>query len=122
MERKSFKITGSKGFHITFPNGVTLSTQFGWGNYCENYNNEEISIFRSLNNENMPDVESNDCEVAIWVGKSDDGTHKWITNECEFCESEDSVEGHVKIDKWLNIFEWCKNYGTEEKKQFNESL
>lgn len=34
--KKEFKITGNKGFHITFPNGWTVSVQFGPGNYCEN--------------------------------------------------------------------------------------
>lgn len=32
-----FKITDNKGFQITFPNGYTVSVQFGAGNYCNNY-------------------------------------------------------------------------------------
>ena len=32
-----FRITGGKGFHITFENGWTVSVQFGPGNYCDNY-------------------------------------------------------------------------------------
>lgn len=36
-----FKITGSKGFHITFKNDVTVSVQFGWGNYCNTYPDNE---------------------------------------------------------------------------------
>lgn len=32
-----FRITGKKGFHITFANGYTVSVQFGPGNYCDNY-------------------------------------------------------------------------------------
>lgn len=32
-----FKITGVKGFHITFENGWTVSVQFGGGNYSDNY-------------------------------------------------------------------------------------
>lgn len=34
---EGFKITNGKGFHITFPNGYTASIQWGWGNYCDNY-------------------------------------------------------------------------------------
>jgi hypothetical protein len=30
-----FRITGGKGFHITFKNGYTVSVQFGPGNHCE---------------------------------------------------------------------------------------
>ena len=26
----------NKGFHITFNNGLTISVQFGAGNYCSN--------------------------------------------------------------------------------------
>ena len=35
-----FKITGRKGFHITFENGYTVSVQFGPGNYCNNYDRQ----------------------------------------------------------------------------------
>ena len=35
-----FKITGGKGFHITFENGYTVSVQFGGGSYCDNYCDE----------------------------------------------------------------------------------
>jgi hypothetical protein len=33
-----FKINDSKGFHITFENGWTVSVQFGPGSYGSNYN------------------------------------------------------------------------------------
>lgn len=33
-----FKITDNKGFRLTFANGLTVSVQFGFGNYCENRN------------------------------------------------------------------------------------
>ena len=36
-KEQGFYITGKKGFHITFPNGYTVSVQFGPGNYCGNY-------------------------------------------------------------------------------------
>lgn len=29
-----FRITSGKGFHVTFPNGYTVSVQWGPGNYC----------------------------------------------------------------------------------------
>lgn len=32
-----FKITGKKGFRLTFPNGYAISVQFGPGNYGSNY-------------------------------------------------------------------------------------
>ena len=30
-----FKITSGKGFHVTFPNGYTVSVQWGSGNWAE---------------------------------------------------------------------------------------
>ena len=33
-----FRINDNKGFSITFPNGYTVSVQFGPGNYSSNYN------------------------------------------------------------------------------------
>lgn len=50
-----FKITGNKGFQITFENGNTISVQFGRGNYCSNYN-----VL------NTADAECENAEVAIW--------------------------------------------------------
>lgn len=35
-----FRITGGKGFHITFANRYTVSVQFGGGNYCDNYDDD----------------------------------------------------------------------------------
>lgn len=35
-ESGMFKITQSKGFQITYPNGYTVSVQWGPGNYCDN--------------------------------------------------------------------------------------
>ena len=32
-----FKITNGKSFYVSFPNGWTVSTQLGPGNYCDNY-------------------------------------------------------------------------------------
>lgn len=33
----NFRITGGKGFGITFANGWSVSVQWGPGNYCDNY-------------------------------------------------------------------------------------
>jgi hypothetical protein len=33
---KGFCITSGRGFHMTFPNGMTVSVQFGPLNYCQN--------------------------------------------------------------------------------------
>lgn len=110
---KSFKITRCKGFHITFPNGLTLSTQFGYGNYCENeynedYENENMIKF-VIEHKTLTIVESNTVEIAIW-----DKNGKWKTREMakEVFNKDigDDVMGWVTIDEWIKIFNWCKNY------------
>jgi len=37
MNTEGFCITRGKGFQITFPNGYTVSVQFGPANYCDNH-------------------------------------------------------------------------------------
>ena len=50
-----FRITDNKGFQITFPNGWTVSVQFGHYNYCANYHEFEYRP-------------SPDAEIAAWKG------------------------------------------------------
>lgn len=111
MNEKAFRITMGKGFQITFPNGITISTQFGFGNYCENLtDNTAISYGGEVLSENYSgDVNCNDCEIAVF---SKDGD--WITKDALIgsgvnVEPYDDVEGYVKIDNWLKIFNWCQN-------------
>ena len=95
----SFSVNDNKGFAITFPNGVTLSTQIGRGNYCDNYNKE---------NDKYQTVCCN-CEIAIW-----DSSGAWITrqmfNDLNIDDTNDDVLGRVEINQWLEIFDWCKNW------------
>jgi hypothetical protein len=53
-----FRATGNKGFHMSFANGLTISVQFGRGNYCANKRAEKNSPF---------DQQCIDAEVAVWV-------------------------------------------------------
>lgn len=105
-----FRITSGKGFHLTFPNGITLSTQIGAGNYCVNHN-QEISEELETKAKNL-DVRSCNCEIAIW-----DKDGKWITKEMNTDlfnnEYPDDVMGYVEIEDWLKIFDWCKNYNPQ---------
>ncbi len=59
-ELKAFRITGGKGFHITFANNYTVSVQFGGGNYCDNYD-EEIGPDSTAGEKG-----SNTAECAVW--------------------------------------------------------
>lgn len=53
-----FKSTWRKGFHMSFENGLTVSVQFGAGNYCDNYH--DMDFFSDK------DAQSSDAEIAIW--------------------------------------------------------
>jgi len=94
-----FKTCNNKGFHIKFPNGITLSTQFGPGNYGDNYDDPFI----------MPDGKEKrsyqyfESEVAAWDEKG-----KWITDE--YRPGSGGVIGYLDIGEWLKFFDWCRNY------------
>ncbi|MBE9541538.1 MAG: hypothetical protein IMF01_04400 [Proteobacteria bacterium] len=100
-----FAITYCKGFHITFPNGLTLSTQFGSGNYCDNHD-IEIGV-------KTQKVKSQNVEIAIW-----DKEGAWLTKQTyeEKFNKEigDDVAGYVEIEEWLEIVDWCREYKQEK--------
>jgi hypothetical protein len=66
-----FRITRQKGFHLTFNNGMTISVQFGVGNYSDNYD--------SVAEYNDPVEPSRTAEVAAW--KKRDGKTVWYNFE-----------------------------------------
>lgn len=94
-----FKITSNAGFHIVFKNGLTLSTQFGRGNYCNNHQDGSRDRLESCP----------DAEIAIW-----DSSNKWITKEiCDIvgigCFGDDVISG-VTPEVWADIVTACKNW------------
>ena len=92
----SFKIIGGKGFHITFPNGITVSVQFGAGNYCDNYYSDWSE---------KGTIESNDAEVAMWKEGGE-----WVTKEYIGKEDHDDVIGYQSIEEVWNILKWAEEY------------
>ena len=114
-----FKITNHRGFHLTFENGVTLSTQFGVGNYCEHhpdprYDPPSTMDFREPRDKDT--WESEDVEIAIWTEE------EWITHEMfealfpeeqyENSDMKEQVKGWVEMEDWLKILDWCREYTT----------
>ena len=70
-----FRTTGNKGFQMKFENGWTISVQFGYGNYCDNYQHPDgFDFAKGLNV-----VQSSDAEIAIWSGDTWKGD--WYTFE-----------------------------------------
>ena len=56
---KGFLSMQRKGFHMTFENGLTVSVQWGAGNYCDNHCPPDMDFSFSK------DAESSTAEVAI---------------------------------------------------------
>lgn len=52
----------NQGVQFTFANGLTISIQWGKGNYCEN----RVSDFRSPFTSPREILQSIDAEIAIW--------------------------------------------------------
>ena len=61
MMSTAFRITGKKGFHVTFANGWTVSVQFGPGNYCDNY---DLQI--GYEDQKAGERGSMTAECAVW--------------------------------------------------------
>lgn len=83
---KKFISTRRKGFHMTFENGLALSVQWGAGNYCDNYSDDDFSCTK--------DARSDTAEIAIiypdgeflnpadfGIGDSDGMVAGWLTSE-----------------------------------------
>ena len=81
-----FASTMRKGFHMSFKSGLTISVQWGGGNYCqhrEDYWSEK------------KDMQSKDAEIAIWQTNN----KRWL----RFNESQDTVLGWQDADQ---VAEW----------------
>jgi len=87
-----FKITQNKGFTMEFKNGITISVQFGAGNYCGR-RNMTAPIQGKMQ---MDSVESKTAEIAIW---DKEGT--W------FSFGHDTVKGWVKTDEVATWIIFC---------------
>lgn len=61
MASPGFRITGGKGFHVTFENGWTVSVQFGPGNYCDHYDRQIFTEQAKCGEEG-----SSTAETAVW--------------------------------------------------------
>ena len=99
----TFASIENKGFHITFKNGVTVSVQFGIGNYCQHHNSDiKIGVEKEFRK-----WESKNAEVAIWNKNGE-----WITKKCPYLDvaEYDDVAGYVSTDEIIDVLTWAKNY------------
>jgi len=106
---KYFAINDGKGFRIRFPNGLTLSTQIGGGNYCDNY--DHFDNIMTIPNR----IECSNAEIAVW-NKEGIWVTKKIVKKALNQKLDDNVMGYVSIEDWLKIFMTCKDFKDEYKK------
>lgn len=95
----------NKGFQMTFYNGMTISVQWGVGNYCSR---------RSLNSTILsemkePTISSEDAEIAIW-----DADDNW------FDFGSDQVKGFCSTDEVAKIMTFVQ--GAKSFKDLEEIL
>lgn len=78
----------NKGFQMKFENGLTISVQFGTGNYCE-----RRSYSHPYNSEMSEEIiQSENAEIAIW-----DESNVW------FNFGSDTVAGFASTD---DVADW----------------
>ena len=89
-----FYANGGKGFSMSFASGLTISVQFGYGNYCENrHNQNQRNNERSLQAVDL-ETSSQNAEIAIWETESGN----WVTNNFIDCHG-DEVIGYLSADQ-----------------------
>lgn len=89
---------GGSGFHIMFSNGITVSVQFGPGNYCQNHDkpfSEKPLAARCA-----------DAEIALY-----DRNGEWRTKEAHLAvtgeDAGDDVLGQVSPDDVVKYMTWA---------------
>lgn len=85
ISKRGYPVAKAKGFHLTCANGITVSVQFGYGNYCGN---------RDVRDDDRPE-HSYDAEVAVW-----DRDGKWLIP--------DDVAGYVSADEVAEVIGYAQ--------------
>lgn len=103
-----FRITGGKGFHITFENGWTVSVQWGPGNYCDNHYSDFHNIIDASVKAGAEG--STTAECAVW--KSGGGPMDMV----QYPEWEgDTVSNRSTPAEVLELLNWAASQPAEEK-------
>ena len=87
-----FRTTMNKGFQMTFENGMTISVQFGYGNYSSNRHDAPLDATK------LHGLESETAEIAVW-----DANGKWVNFQY------DQVKGWVSADEVADYITKVKN-------------
>jgi len=94
-----FRITRGSGFQMDLPNGITVSVQFGPGNYCDH---KMAGMFAPKG----ADVwESRLAECAAW--REPGHKHVKVPGFCEY----DDVEGCLDVEEVLEFINKASKIG-----------
>lgn len=99
---KKFVSTMRKGFHMTFENGLTVSVQWGAGNYCDNHFPDDMDFSC------RKDAQSDTAEVAVMHGRKFlNANHFLPEEETDWC---DDVVGWLTPEQVVNLLVNVKNF------------
>ena len=78
-----FRITGGKGFHVTFDNGWTVSVQFGCFNYCANRSDAfDLDVHDLLEQDKLAAGRGSvTAETAVWGPDGKPGAGDWCMGD-----------------------------------------
>lgn len=111
-----FYITQGRGFQIRFPNGYTVSVQFGPGNYCANRNiGYELTGAAVEMAKAAGERGSVDAETAVWRGEGrgllplvrDGVTWRVATVAEHERDYIDTVQGWQSPTDVLSLLQWA---------------
>ena len=99
MDKRDFRIVGGKGFALDLPNGVTVSVQWGPGNYCDS-DVSNADVFAPAAAAVGGDAWGSDtAECAAYVTGSD---LSWVAVP-GYTGDGDDVCGHMNVSQVLDF-------------------
>ena len=100
MTNSNFNTPRANGFHMTFANGLTVSVQWGFGTYSDNYDNSN-ALYRV-------GEASTTAEVAVF---GQDG--EFVNPSCfgNFGDGFDDVVGHLSANEVADFINAVAHWG-----------
>lgn len=103
---KKFVSTMRKGFQMTFENGLTVSVQWGAGNYCDNRFPDDMDFSCSK------DARSDTAEVAVMRNFKFLNANNFLPEED--ADWMDDVVGWLTPEQVVGLLERVKNYPADK--------
>ena len=103
---KKFVSTMRKGFRMTFENGLTVSVQWGAGNYCDNHFPDDMDFSCSK------DAQSDTAEVAVIHGRKFLNANHFLPEEdAGWC---DDVVGYLTPEQVVGLLMRVRDCSAED--------